>query len=233
MTTKAFQTGPLAPLAIGIFRSLWIAQLVSNIGSWMQQVGAQWLLVDRPHAALLTALVSAASLLPVLVLSIPAGVLADSLNRRWLLVGANGFMCLAAGLLTILTWTGNAAPSVVLILTFALGCGAAIGGPAWQAIQPDLVPRRLLLPASAVTSANINIARAAGPALAGVLVALAGPASVFLVNTISFLAVIGALVAWKDAPPSRGSVGMGPSIVAGIRYVRNAPGVRRIVVRAG
>jgi MFS family permease len=222
----------LAPLAIGVFRSLWIAQVVSNIGSWMQSVGAQWLLVDGPNAPLLTALVSAASLFPVFALSLPAGVLADSLDRRWLLIFSNGFMCLAAGLLTFLTWSGNAGPAVVLILTFALGCGSALGGPAWQAIQPDLVPRNLLLAASALSSANVNIARAVGPALAGVLVAWSGPALVFGINTVSFLAVIGALLTWHTRPAARGSLGMAPAIASGLRYVRNAPGVRRIAARA-
>jgi MFS family permease len=221
----------LAPLAIGIFRTLWIAQLVSNIGTWMQQVGAQWLLVETSHAALLTALVQAASLLPVILLSLPAGVLADSLNRRWLLVGANGFTCLAAGLLTVLTWRDGGDPATVLILTFALGCGAAVANPTWQAIQPDLVPRRLLLPASAADSANINIARAVGPALAGALIAWSGPALVFALNTVSFLAVVAALLTWRQPPPSRGSAGLGPSIVSGLRYVRNAPGFKRVTLR--
>jgi MFS family permease len=222
----------MAPLVISVFRWLWLAQLVSNIGSWMQSVGAQWMLVGSEHAALLTALVSASALLPVFLLSLPAGVLADSLDRRWLLIGSNGFMALAAALLAILTWTGNAGPAMVLVLTFALGCGAAVGGPAWQAIQPDLVPRYLIPSASAITSANVNISRAIGPALAGALVAWSGPALLFAINAVSFASVIVALALWRGVPRSRGSVGLGPSIVAGLRYVRNAPGVRRIALRS-
>jgi MFS family permease len=222
----------MAPLVIRVFRWLWLAQLASNVGSWMQSVGAQWMLVGDEHAALLTALVSAASLLPVLLLSLPAGVLADSLDRRWLLIFANGFMACAAGVLALVTWAGDAGPAVVLVLTFALGCGAALGSPAWQAIQPDLVPRYLIPSASAITSANINIARAVGPAVAGALVAWAGPALVFGVNAVSFASVIVALALWRDAPRSRGAVGMGPAIASGLRYVRNAPGVRRITFRA-
>jgi MFS family permease len=222
----------MAPLVIGVFRWLWIAQLVSNVGSWMQSVGAQWMLVGDEHAALLTALVSAASLLPVFLLSLPAGVLADSLDRRWLLVMSNGFMALAAALLAILTWRGAAGPVEVLVLTFGLGCGSALGSPAWQAIQPDLVPRYLIPSASAITSANVNIARAIGPALAGALVAWAGPALVFAINAVSFLSVIGALLVWHDKRKSRGSVGLGPAIASGLRYVRNAPGVRRITLRS-
>jgi MFS family permease len=219
-------------LAIKVFRALWIAQLASNVGSWMQSVGAQWLLVDGRNAPLLTALVSAASLAPVFALSLPAGVLADSLDRRWMLVFSNAFMSLAAGLLTLLTWTGDAGPAVVLMLTFALGCGAAFGGPAWQAVQPDLVPRDQLLAASALASANINIARAVGPALAGALVAWSGPALVFGINTLSFLAVIGVLLAWHTGGRSHGAIGMGPAVASGLRYVRNAPGIRRITLRA-
>jgi MFS family permease len=222
----------MAPLVISVFRWLWLAQLVSNIGSWMQTVGAQWLLVGDDHAALLTALVPAASLLPVLALSLPAGVLADSLDRRWLLIGSNAFMALAAGVLALTVWTGTAGPAVVLVLTFALGCGTAVGSPAWQAIQPDLVPRYLIPSASAITSANINVARAVGPAVAGGLVAWAGPGLVFAVNALSFLSVIAALALWHGTPRSRGSVGMGPAIASGLRYVRNAPGVKRITLRA-
>jgi MFS family permease len=274
VTTTKLDSGPLAPLGIGLFRSLWIAQLVSNIGSWMQSVGAQWFLVESPNATLLTALASAAGLLPVLILSLPAGVLADALDRRRLLIWSSAFMCLAAGLLTVLTWAGQAGPGVVLGLTFALGCGSAIGGPAWQAIQPDLVPRDLLLTASAISSANVNIARAAGPALAGVLVAWAGPELVFGINALSFLAVISALWAWRTGRGSKPGaavktattehhpaassytvtsqnadtidgaaktadqshrirrLGMAPATVTGLRYVRNAPGVRRITLRA-
>ncbi|MDR2453880.1 MAG: MFS transporter [Bifidobacteriaceae bacterium] len=232
MTSTHLGSGPLAPLGIGLFRTLWIAQLVSNVGSWMQAVGAQWLLVGGRDAALLTALVSAASLIPVFALSLPAGVLADSLDRRWVLVFSNAFMCLAAGLLALLTWSGNAGPAVVLMLTFALGCGTALGGPAWQAIQPDLVPRHLLLPASALSSANINIARAVGPALAGAVVAWAGPSLVFAINTVTFLGVIGAVLLLRTQRRSRGSVGLAPAVAAGLRYVRNAPGVRRIALRA-
>jgi MFS family permease len=222
----------MAPLAIGVFRWLWIAQLVSNIGSWMQSVGAQWMLVDHRHAALLTALVSAASLVPVLVVSLPAGVLADSLDRRSLLIWSNAFMAAVAGLLALATWLGQAGPVVVLVLTFALGCGSAVGAPAWQAIQPDIVPRYLIPSAAAISSANVNLARAVGPVMAGALVAWAGPGVVFAVNAVSFLVVIGALATWRAAPKSRGSVGMGSAIAAGLRYVRNAPGVKRITLRA-
>ncbi|MDR2379316.1 MAG: MFS transporter, partial [Bifidobacteriaceae bacterium] len=232
MATATIHTGPMAPLAIRVFRWLWLAQLASNVGSWMQSVGAQWILVSDKHAALLTALVSAAALAPVLLLSLPAGVLADSLDRRWLLIASNGFMAAAAGLLALATWAGDASAVVVLTLTFALGCGSALGAPSWQAIQPDLVPRYLIPAASAITSANINIARAVGPALAGALVAWAGPALVFAINALSFAFVIVALVVWRGTPRSRGAVGMAPAIASGLRYVRNAPGVRRIILRA-
>jgi MFS family permease len=222
----------MAPLVISVFRWLWLAQLASNVGSWMQSVGAQWMLVNDRNAPLLTALVAAASLAPVLLLSVPAGVLADSLDRRWLLIVSNGFMAVAAAVLAVATWAGDASPVVVLVLTFALGCGSALGAPAWQAIQPDLVPRYLIPSASAITSANINIARALGPALAGALVAWAGPALVFAINAVSFAGVIGALALWRGSPVARGSVGMAPAIASGLRYVRNAPGVRRIIFRA-
>jgi MFS family permease len=185
-----------APLRITAFRTLWIAQMVSNIGTWMQTVGAQWMLVHQPNAATLTSLVQAASLLPVFFVSLPAGVLADVLDRRRLLVGTSLVMTALAGTLAVLTGAGLTTPTVLLILTFLMGCGQALTSPAWQAIQPELVPCEQI-PAAALGSMNINVARAIGPALAGLLVAATSPSVVFGVNAVSFLAVTAAVISWR------------------------------------
>ena len=181
----------------GVYRSLWFAQLGSNVGTWMQTVGAQWLLVDRAHAATLVALVQTASLLPVMALSLPAGVLADVLDRRRLLLASQCSMALVAGTLAVLTGFGLTTPATLLTLTFLLGCGQAITGPAWQAIQPELVDREQIPAAAALGSLTVNLARAVGPAIAGLIIAETGPAAVFAINAVSFVGVLAALAAWR------------------------------------
>ena len=130
-----------------MFRALWIAQFASNVGTWMQTVGAQWLLIDT--SPLLVSMVQAASSLPIVVLALPAGAWADMIDRRRLLLGAQVAMFLAAAALAVTTFTGTVSPVLILALTFALGCGNAVAGPSWQAIQPDLVDRGLLPQAAA------------------------------------------------------------------------------------
>jgi MFS family permease len=228
--------GSWAPMRNRVFRALWFAQLGSSVGTWMQTVGAQWLLVDRAHAATLVALVQTASLLPVMLLSLPAGVLADVLDRRKLLLGSQAAMAASAGVLTALTAAGLTTPATLLVLTFVLGCGQAVTGPAWQAIQPELVERRQIPAAAALSSLTVNLARAVGPAAAGLIVATTGPTAVFTINAVSFVGVLAALAMWrrKPAEPSRQQAEAAlAALEAGTRYVRNAPAVTRILLRAG
>jgi len=211
---------------------LWLAQLGSNIGSWMQTVATQWLLIDRN--ASLIALVQTASLLPVFFLSLPAGVFADTLNRKRLLAGTTIFMAILAGALAVSTAFGAPGPALLLGITFLIGCGSALTGPAWQAIQPDLVPRAQIPNAAALGSITVNAARAVGPALAGFLVAWLGAAPVFAINAVSFVGIVVALLTWHPAErhgrqdPER----LGEALRAGLRYLRAAPGVRRIILRS-
>ncbi|CAM3548948.1 MFS transporter [Stackebrandtia soli] len=225
--------GGWAPLRIGAYRTLWAAQLGSNVGTWMQVVAAQWMLVHQPGAATLTAAVQAASLTPVLFVSLPAGVLADVIDRKRLLVVLSLTMTVFATALTLLTVAGLTTPAVLLSLTFLMGCGQAIIAPTWQAIQPELVPRELIPAAAALGSLNINAARAVGPAIAGAIVAVAGPAIVFAVNAASFLAVMFAVLAWRRGPTDT-DIGdrWAAALRTGMRYVTNAPGVRRILLRS-
>ncbi len=232
-TDQAPHPGTWAPLAIGAFRALWIAQLVSNVGTWMQTVGAQWLLVTNPNAAALTAMAQAASLLPVLFVSLPAGVLADIFDRRRYLIATQVAAIAVVGLLAVLTALGLATPSVVLLLTFGLGVTTALASPAWQAIQPQLVPRELIPGAAALGSMNINLARAIGPAVAGVIIAASSPAVVFGINAASTVFVVVALMRWHPAPgPDREPERIVPALRSGSRYVANAPVVRRILLRS-
>jgi MFS family permease len=230
-TTAASRTW--APLAVPAFRALWLAQLVSNTGTWMQTVGAQWLLVHNPNAAALTAMAQAASLLPVLFISLPAGVLADVLDRRRYLIATQVAAIGVVTLLAVLTAVGEASPTVVLLLTFALGITTALASPAWQAIQPQLVPRELIPGAAGLGSMNINIARAIGPAVAGLIIASTSPAVVFAFNAVSTVFVVVALLRWRA--PRHGSGNperLVPALRAGSRYVANAPVVRRVLLRS-
>ncbi|SDG21925.1 Predicted arabinose efflux permease, MFS family [Sinosporangium album] len=222
-----------APLKLPVFRALWIAQLVSNLGSWMQMVGAQWLLVDAGPTVL--SLVQTATMLPVMLLALPAGVLADLSDRRRLLIATQVALLVVATVLAGLTLAGLMNPPLLLALTFLIGCGSAVMGPAWQAIQPELVPRDQLSSAAALGGVNMNSARAIGPAVGGLLVAWAGPGWVFALNALSFLAVTLALVRWDRPADERPDESERERAIAafhaGTRYVRHAPGVIRILLR--
>ncbi|WP_434093588.1 MFS transporter [Streptomyces albidoflavus] len=192
------------------------------------------MLVQQPNAPTLTAAVQAASLLPVLFLSLPAGVLADVLDRRALLMTLSGVMAALCAALAALTAAGLTTPAVLIALTFLIGCGQALMSPGWQAIQPELVPREQIPAAAALGSLNVNVARAIGPAVAGLLVAATGPDVVFALNAVSFLGVLAALLGWHRARHGAGDrERMRPALASGTRYVRNAPGVRRVLLRSG
>ncbi|MEU5941447.1 MFS transporter [Micromonospora sp. NPDC047548] len=223
-----------APLRIAVYRNLWLALLAANIGTWMQTVGAQWLLINEPRASTLVALVQTASLLPVLLLALPAGALADTFDRRHLLISVQLFLVAVAATLTLLTATGRMPPALLLTLTFAFGVGQALTLPAWAAVIPELVPREQLRSASALGSISVNVARAVGPAVAGVLIARLGVAPVFGLNAVAFLVFAFALVRWRPGNaravevPERFTA----ALRAGGRYVRHSPIVRRLLRRA-
>ncbi|MEV4641423.1 MFS transporter [Actinoplanes sp. NPDC049548] len=223
-----------APLHIAVFRSLWLALLASNIGTWMQTVGAQWLLVEQSGNDTLVAVVQTASTLPMLLLALPSGALADTLDRRRLLIGVQAFLTATGILLTVLTLTGHMPATLLLTLTFAFGAGQALTAPAWQAVIPELVPRPQLASASALGAISMNLARAVGPAVAGVLIAQTGAGVVFGLNTLTFAAF--GLVLWRWRSPTAGDAAaperFAAAVRAGGRYVRHSPVVRRILLRA-
>src|SRR5438874_452940 len=168
-------TSAWSPLRYPVFRALWIASLVSNIGTWMQNVGGVWLMSSLSPSPLLVALMQTATSLPVFLVGLPAGALADIVDRRRVLLATQAWMMLAAAVLGALTMAGLATPWALLALTFALGLGGAMNGPAWQAVTPELVQRADLPAAVALSSISFNIARAVGPALGGLVVSAAGP----------------------------------------------------------
>ena len=234
MSAASTSVSTWAPLRIGVFRALWLAVLVSNVATWMQTVGAQWLLVNQPHASILVALVQTADYLPDMLFGIVGGVLADTLDRRRLMIATQAFLVVAGIALAALTIAGQMPPALVLTFTFLIGSGSVLTGPAYQALVPDLVPRNQLHSASALSSISINLARAAGPAIAGVVIARAGVGAVFALNAAMYLLFLVVLVAWRLPPSSapRFAEGFIPALRAGGRYVRYAPVVRRILWRS-
>jgi predicted MFS family arabinose efflux permease len=217
-----------------VFRGLFIAALTSNIGTWMQIVGAQWFLVERHASPTVIALVQTASLTPTLMLALFAGALADRVDRRRLLIAVQAYAAIATAVLATLAVTGLLDTVSLLVLLFAIGCAAAVTTPAWQAIQPELVPREQLRSAASLGGVAVDVARAVGPPIAGLLVAAAGAAAVFAINAVSFFAVIAALLAWRRTPwaPTTGREPFGRSVLAGIRYTRDNPTMRRILLHA-
>jgi MFS family permease len=212
---------------------LWIAVLASNVGTWMQTVGAQWLVVQENDAARWVSLVQTATTLPVLLLALPAGTLADTFDRRRLLLAVQVMLLLAGSTLTVLTALDRMPPGLLLVFTFLLGVGQALTLPTWQAVIPEIVPRDELPSASALGAVNTNLARSAGPAVAGLLVAHIGSAAVFGLNALSFAVFAVALLIWRR-PAQTGashSERFGPALRAGERYVRYSPIVRGLLVR--
>src|SRR5215471_2377923 len=223
-----------APLREPLFRSLWIAAVVSYTGTWMQNVGAGWLMTQLSPSPLMVSLVQAAAAVPVFLVVLPAGALADMVDRRRLLLFTQGWMVLAATALGVLTLFGTVNPWTLLAFTFLMGVGAVMNDPAWQAITPEVVSPPRLASAIALNSAGFNVARAAGPALGGLVVAAAGSGWSFLLNAASFFGVILFLYRWKSEPLPRLPVRrLSDAIGEGFRYVKGAPQVRSVLIRTG
>jgi MFS family permease len=234
MSASSTSVSTWAPLRIRVFRAIWLAVLVSNVASWMQTVGAQWLLVNQPHASILVALVQTADYLPDMLFGIVGGVLADTFDRRRLMMAMQAFLVVAGVALAALTIANQMPPALLLTFTFLIGSGSVLTVPAYQALVPDLVPRAQIQSASALASISVNLARAAGPAIAGVVIARIGVGAVFALNAAMYLLFLLVLVAWRPpagAPP-RFAEGFVSALRAGGRYVRYAPVVRRILWRS-
>jgi MFS family permease len=225
---------PWAPLRSRIFLALFIAQLVSNLGTLMQSVGAAWLIGDLGGTAAEVAMVQTMTFLPAFLVGIPAGALADVFDRRKVLLVTQASMLLSAALMALLTFADLLAPTGVLALTFMLGIGAALTTPAWWAIQPDLVPKEHFAQAISLGSMTYNVGRAIGPAIGGFVIAASGPEWVFALNALSFVATIAVVAVWK--PPRHGA-GRSPSetlvgaTVAGLRFSANSRLLRSVLMR--
>ena len=195
-------TGALAPFASSSFLVLWLATVLSNVGTWMHDVGAGWLMASLSPSPLYVALVQTATTLPIFLFALPAGALADILDKRKLLAVVQIIMAITALALGYTVFRGEITPVLLLVLTFVMGIGAAISAPAWQSIVPSLVPKNLLQQAVALNSVGINLSRAIGPAIGGAIISYSISLP-FFVNSFSFLLVVCALIWWSPSKSAR------------------------------
>jgi MFS family permease len=224
-----------APFEQRAFTLLWTATLVSNVGTWMNDVGAGWLMTTLNSSPAVVSLVQAATTLPIFLFALFAGTLADRLDKRRLLISVNCLLCLAAFLLAWLVANEAMTPTLLIVFTFVMGTGAAFMAPAWQAVVPELVPREQLSPAIALNSMGINISRAIGPALAGFLITAVGLASPFLLNAVTHVLIILVLFMWRPPEATPGRLPpepLLPAIVTGIRHATHNTPFKATLLRA-
>ncbi|WP_413721866.1 MFS transporter [Sodalis sp. RH23] len=223
-----------SPLRQRVFRMLWIATVASNIGSWMSDVGTSWMMLTLNSDPLMVAMVQAAGSLPMFLFALPSGVMADIVDRRKYLLFSQAWVLAVAVAMALLALSGQMTPPLLLAAAFLLSTGAAMSSPPFQAIVPDLIPRADLAPAIALNSLGINISRAIGPALGGLILSFSGPAVVFMLNALSVVGVIVVLYRWKTdtaiqrLPPEH----FFSAMRVGLRYVHAAPVLRTVLVRA-
>lgn len=224
----------LAPLRHSVFRRVWLASTLSNVGGLIQSVGAAWMMISIAESADMVALVQASVSLPTMLLSLIAGATADSLDRRKVMLSAQIFMLIVSTVLMACAWTGLITPWLLLLFTFLIGCGLAFNSPAWQASVGDMVPRSDLPGAVALNSMGFNIARSIGPAIGGAVVAAVGAAAAFAINAICYIPLIAVLARWRrpDNPNALPRETLGMAIAAGVRYVAMSPRILAVLVRA-
>lgn len=226
--------GITAPLRILAFRRIWVASLLSNLGILIQGVGAAWAMTEMAPSADKVTLVQSALTLPVMLIAVPAGALADMHDRRIVALVSLGITLAGATVLTTLAWLDLVTPNGLLALCFAVGGGMALMGPAWQSCVSEQVPSEALPAAVALNGISYNIARSAGPAIGGIVVATAGVVAAFALNALLYLPLIAALFLWKRhaerprLPPEK----LNGAIVSGVRYIANSPSIKIVLVRS-
>ena len=225
-------TSAFAPFRWPAFRMIWIANLVSALGSMIQSIAAAWLMTDLTDSHLLVALVQASIVIPVLFIGVFAGVLADNYDRRKVMLGANLGMAAVSAVLAALAWLEVVAPWSLLLMTLLIGCGFALNGPAWQASVRLQVPHEDLPQAISLNSIAFNMARSVGPAIGGVLLSLSGPKLAFTVNALSYALMIAVLLRWRPrATGRRDKHAVFPAIGAALRFCANSSPIRRVLAR--
>lgn len=231
--SKSWRASTLAPFSSPTFLKIWSASIVSNFGSLIQAVGASWLMTSLAPTADYVALVQASTTLPIMLLALPSGAVADIWDRRVIMLIAQGMMLAVSTALAIITFFGHVTPWTLLTLTFLIGCGTALHGPAWQSSVGEQVPREHIPAAVALNTMSYNLARTAGPAIGGIIVATAGAPFAFVVNALTYFGLIIVLATWRrpktesHLPPET----MLMAISAGLRYTRLSPAIRTVLLR--
>lgn len=234
VATPVQDAGAWSPLKIQMFRSIWLAILASNIGTWVNDVAAAWVMAERTGSPLMVALVQSATTVPIVLLALAAGTLADIVDRRKYLLATQGWMLLVAAAMAALTAMDLLTPQLLVLLTFCMGCGAAMAMPAQAAIVSELVPQPMLASAVALNSIGINIARSIGPAIGGVIVAQLGAVWAFGFNAITFAAMLFVVWGWTRDPKqsSLPPEGFGAGLKAGLRYASRAGRLQAVLIKS-
>jgi MFS family permease len=229
----AYTSSTLAPLRHETYRTIWFASIASNFGGLIQAVGAAWMMTMITTSGDMVALVQTSTALPIMLFSLVSGAFADSFDRRRVMLTAQCFMLVVSALLSVFAFFELLSPWLLLFFTFLLGCGTALNNPSWQASVGDMVPRADLPAAVTLNSVGFNITRSVGPALGGIIVAAAGAAAAFAVNTVSYFALIYALIRWKPAFPvaTLPREALGSAIFAGLRYISMSPNLQKVMLR--
>ncbi len=225
--------GITAPLRHPVFRRIWLASLVSNLGILIQGVGAAWAMTQMTSSADKVALVQTALMLPIMLISMPAGAIADMHDRRIVALVSLAIALTGATALTVLAWLNLVTPNILLTLCFVVGSGMALFGPAWQASVSEQVPAETLPSAVALNGISYNIARSFGPAVGGIVVASAGAVAAFALNTLLYLPLMVVLFFWnRTSEPSRlPRERLTRAMVSGARYITNSPSIRIVLIR--
>jgi MFS family permease len=225
--------GIAAPLRFPTFRRIWLASLLSNLGLMIQSVGAAWAMTQMTSSADKVALVQTALMLPIMLISMPAGAVADMYDRRKVSLVSLVVSLIGAGALTVLDWTGHITPNILLAFCFIIGSGMALFGPAWQSSVAEQVPPDVLPSAVALNGISYNIARSFGPAIGGIVVATAGAVAAFASNAILYVPLLVVLLLWRrNTEASRlPREKLNRAIVSGIRYIANSPSIKIVLTR--
>jgi MFS family permease len=227
-------TSTWSPFRHAAFTVLWTATVISNIGGWISSAASGWLMTSLDPSPLVVSLVQVASTLPMFLGALPAGALADVIDRRKFLIAANVATVAVSAVYAAIVMLGLATPVNLLLFTFLGGLTGALMSPAWQSIVPQLVAKADLHPAITANSVGVNVSRAVGPALGGIIIARLGIAAPFWIDAVSTVGVIGALIWWRSrqAPERLPAEHFGSAVRTGFRYARNNPHLRATLVRA-
>src|SRR5258707_1422911 len=221
------------PLRHSVFRRIWLASLLSNLGLLIQGVGAAWAMTQMTSSADKVALVQTALMLPIMLISMPAGAIADMYDRRIVALVSLSIALVGATTLAVLAWLGLVTPEILLAFCFIVGSGMALFGPAWQSSVSEQVPAETLPSAVALNGISYNIARSFGPAIGGIVVATAGAVAAFAINAVLYIPLLVVLFLWRRTsepsrlPPER----LNPAILSGLPYIANSPSIRIVLAR--